>query len=232
MTDKPVRQIFFDTETTGIGSGHRILELGAVESIDRELTGNNFHRLINPQREIDEDAINIHGITHEMVHDKPLFSAVVEEFLAYIEDAEVIIHNASFDVKMVNNELNILSKEHDKNYGQFSHYCQISDSLELARKVVKSGKRNLDALCDYFHIDRSERTTHSAVLDCELLFRVYIALTSGQKELFVEEAKVANSAESEKPLADYRGLELPMAIVSAAEKELHQAFIKKHFSPK
>lgn len=223
-----IRQIFFDTETTGIGQGHRILELGAVESIDRVLTGNDFHHIINPERDIDEVAMKIHGITFEKVQDKPTFAEVVEDFLAYIKDAEVIIHNASFDVKMVNYELQLLSQSQGKDYGQLSDYCHITDSLALARKVLKSGKHSLDALCDHYRVDRSGRSFHSALLDCSLLFQVYVGLTSGQKELFAENKKQNNHQDyQEKPLADYQGIDLPHVVVLPQEQQRHEEFIRQ-----
>jgi DNA polymerase-3 subunit epsilon len=228
--DKPLRQIFFDTETTGIGRDHRILELGAVEAIDRQMTENTFHRLINPQRTIDEDAMKIHNITFEIIQDKPIFAEVVDDFIDYIKDAEIIIHNAPFDVGMINNEFNLLSKESEKNYGQLSDYCKITDSLEMARKIIKSGKRSLDALCDRFHIDRSERTVHSAVTDCKLLFHVYTALTSGQQELFIKKAKKKNKQQTLGPIEDYSHLKLPTVTVSEQELKLHEGFVEKYLT--
>lgn len=227
MREENSRKIFFDTETTGIGQGHRIIELGAVEAIERKLTGHDFHRIINPQREIDEVAMNIHGITQEIVQDKPLFADIVDDFLDYIRGAEVIIHNATFDVKMVDYELQLLSERQSKKYGQLSDYCHIVDSLAVARKVVKSGKHSLDALCDRYRIDRSQRTKHSAVLDCSLLFHVYIGLTSGQGELFAEGQRMQGSAKSNQPRRDYRQIKLPSVVVSKQEIKLHQAFMKK-----
>lgn len=223
---KKHRQIFLDTETTGIGIGHRILELGAIESIDRKLTGNDFHYIIDPQREIEETSMNIHGITYDIVHGKPLFADIVDEFLDYVRAAELIIHNAPFDIKMLDYELQLLSKKQSKKYGKMIDYCQITDSLLLSRKVFKKGKHSLDALCYRYRIDRRRRLKHSALLDCSLLFEVYINLTNGQIELFNKDSLKKNK-EKINPKRDYRKINLPEVVVSQEEESSHQNFMDK-----
>lgn len=178
-----VRQIVMDTETTGIdpAQGHRIVEIGCVEMIDRKLTGNTFHVYINPQRQMDAEVIAVHGITNEFVADKPLFREVANEFLAFIKDSEMIAHNATFDVNFLNHELKMLQR----GLGNVEDYCTIIDSLALARKKHPGQKNNLDALCKRYFIDNSARTFHGALLDSEILAEVYLAMTGGQTSLLL-----------------------------------------------
>ncbi len=175
------RLVVLDTETTGleVGKGHRIVEIGCVELIQRRKTGNHFHRYINPQRDIDEGARAVTGLTEEFLADKPLFAAIADDFLAFVDGAEVIIHNAAFDVGFLEAEL---ERSHP-GQARFSERVSVTDTLLMARERFP-GKRNaLDALCSRFDIDNSHRTLHGALLDAELLAEVYLAMTAGQGDL-------------------------------------------------
>jgi DNA polymerase-3 subunit epsilon len=179
-----MRQIILDTETTGLSpkEGHRIIEIGCVEMVNRRLTGNHFHQYLNPEREIDAGAIAVHGISNEFLADKPLFASVAEELMQYLEGAELVIHNAPFDVGFLNHELQMLA-------GQFKHIeacCTVLDTLQLARKKHPGQKNNLDALCKRYHVDNSNRELHGALLDAQILAQVYLAMTGGQGSLFGE----------------------------------------------
>lgn len=177
-----MRQIFLDTETTGLDpkQGHRIIEVAGVEMINRRLTGKHFHRYINPQREIDAGAQQVHGISLEFLQDKPLFRDIAGEFLDYVGDAELIIHNAPFDVGFLNAELALLGRE------RIEAHCAITDTLKMAKEMRPGQRNNLDALCRFFQIDNSGRTLHGALLDAELLAEVYLAMTRGQESLMIE----------------------------------------------
>ena len=176
-----MRQIVMDTETTGIdpAQGHRIVEIGCVEIIDRKLTGNTFHVYINPERMMDEEVIAVHGITNEFVADKPLFADVAQDFLDFVRGSEMIAHNATFDANFLNHEL----KKMNPKLGKVEDYCTVVDSLALARKKHPGQKNNLDALCKRYYIDNSARTFHGALLDSEILAEVYLAMTGGQTTL-------------------------------------------------
>jgi DNA polymerase-3 subunit epsilon len=178
-----MRRIVLDTETTGLYAklGDRIIELGCVEVLSRRLTGNHFHRYVNPERESDEGALKVHGITSEFLQDKPRFAEVMAEFLEYIKGAELIIHNAAFDVEFLNRELALAGMP------SIDRHCEgIVDTLRLA-KDLHPGKRNsLDALCERYQVDHSHRALHGALLDAELLADVYLAMTRGQGRLAIE----------------------------------------------
>jgi DNA polymerase-3 subunit epsilon len=175
-----MRQIVLDTETTGLepSEGHRIIEIGCVELLNRRLTGRTFHRYLNPDREIDEGAIEVHGITNEMVADKPRFADVVAEFVEFVEGAELIIHNAPFDVGFLNHELKLCG--HDS---RIEAMCGVLDTLKLAREMHPGQKNNLDALCRRYDVDNTHRALHGALLDAEILADVYLAMTGGQTSL-------------------------------------------------
>jgi DNA polymerase III subunit epsilon len=172
------RQIVLDTETTGLdpNQGHRVIEIGCVELIDRKLTGRHFHQYINPEREIDEGAQQVHGISLESLADKPLFAAIVEDFLEFVEGSELVIHNAPFDLGFLNKELSLLGP----NRGILEESCQVLDSLVLARQMHPGQRNSLDALCKRYFIDNSQRDLHGALLDAELLAEVYLLMTGGQ----------------------------------------------------
>lgn len=179
-----MRQIVLDTETTGIGSelGHRVIEIGCVELFERKLTGKHYHIYLNPQREVDEGAFRVHGISSEFLQDKPLFHDILPEFLAFIDKAELIIHNAPFDVGFLNAELKRAKWAH-----RLENHCTIFDTLALARKKHPGQRNSLDALCKRYDVDNSNRQKHGALLDAEILAFVYLAMTGGQSKLFVED---------------------------------------------
>lgn len=186
------RQIFIDTETTGFDYkvGNRIIEFGAVEVIDRKVTGNNLHFYCNPNYEVEAGALAVHGLTNEFLADKPLFEENVEKMIGFLKGAEVIIHNAAFDVPFINWELGLLK---NNKYGTLEqHVAKITDSLELARKKHPLQKNNLDALCKRYHIRNDHRTFHGALLDSELLADVYLAMTGGQTNLVLQTTKNAS----------------------------------------
>lgn len=176
-----MRQVVLDTETTGIepSQGHRIIEIGCVELIDRKLTGNHYHQYINPQREIDSGAIEVHGITNEYLADKPLFKDICADFLAFIDGAELVIHNAPFDVGFINHEFAMLQN----GPGKVEQYCGVLDTLVMARKKHPGQRNSLDALCKRYGIDNSMRDLHGALLDSEILADVYLLMTGGQTML-------------------------------------------------
>ncbi|MEQ9208239.1 MAG: DNA polymerase III subunit epsilon, partial [Pseudomonadales bacterium] len=176
-----MRQVVLDTETTGleISQGHRIIEIGGVELDNRRLTGRTYHQYVKPEREIDVGAQEVHGITLEFLADKPVFAEIAEEFLQFIDGAELVIHNASFDVGFIDNEFGLLNKD----LGKVADHCRILDSLALARNKHPGQKNSLDALCKRYEIDNSGRDLHGALLDAELLALVYLAMTGGQVNL-------------------------------------------------
>ncbi len=179
-----MRQIVLDTETTGLepAQGHRIIEIGAVELIDRRLTGNHFHHYLQPDREIDEGALSVHGITREFLADKPRFEEIAQDFIDYIKGAELLIHNAPFDVGFINYELERLGPS----WGQLEDYCTVVDTLALARRLHPGQKNSLDALCRRYQVDNSQRQLHGALLDSEILADVYLLMTGGQASLSLE----------------------------------------------
>lgn len=175
------RQIILDTETTGINpkDGHRIIEIGCVELINRRFTGNNFHVYINPQRIIDAEAVAVHGITNERLKDEPVFRQIAKSFYDYIQGAELVIHNAAFDVGFINHEFSMLQPP----LPPVAQYCTVLDTLMLAREMHPGQKNNLDALCRRYDINNSHRTLHGALLDAEILADVYLLMTGGQVSL-------------------------------------------------
>lgn len=179
-----MRQIVLDTETTGLEpkQGHRIIEIGCVEMIDRQLTGNNFHQYLQPDRVIDQAAMDVHGITNEFLADKPHFEDLADDFMEYISGAELIIHNAPFDVGFIDNELQLLGKEWQK----LSTYCQVVDTLVMAKKLHPGQRNSLDALCKRYEINNSHRELHGALLDSEILAEVYLTMTGGQTVLSLD----------------------------------------------
>jgi DNA polymerase-3 subunit epsilon len=176
-----VRQIVLDTETTGLepAEGHRIIEIGCVELIDRRLTRNNFHQYLQPDREIDQGAVEVHGITNEFLRDKPRFSDIAGDFIDYIGDAELIIHNAPFDVGFLDHELGGWREDAPRIAG----LCRVTDTLAMARALHPGQRNTLDALCKRYEVDNSQRQLHGALLDAEILADVYLAMTGGQVSL-------------------------------------------------
>jgi DNA polymerase-3 subunit epsilon len=180
-----MRQIVLDTETTGLdpAQGHRIIEIGCVEMINRRLTGNNYHQYINPDREIDQGAIDVHGITNEFLADKPEFTDVATDFLEYVGDAELIIHNAPFDIGFLDHELRRIQGDDARG---MDTRCSVVDTLKMARQMHPGQKNDLDSLCKRYSVDNAQRTLHGALLDAEILADVYLAMTGGQTGLFEE----------------------------------------------
>ncbi len=177
-----MRQVVLDTETTGLSAqeGHRIIEIGCVELLDRRETGHNFHVYINPRREVDEGALAVHGLSNDFLQSKPLFEEVIQSFWDYIGGCEVLIHNAPFDVAFLNHELSLLPKHTQP----FDEYSTIVDTLALARAKHPGVRNSLDALCRRYSVDNSSRELHGALLDASLLAKVYLAMTGGQFNLF------------------------------------------------
>jgi len=220
-----MRQIILDTETTGLdpAQGHRIVEVGAVEIAGRTLTGNTFHTYLNPDRDSDPEALNVHGLDTEFLADKPRFADVAPDLLAFIADAELVIHNAAFDVKFLNAEL-----ERARRGSLAEHGCRVTDSLMVAREM-RPGKRNsLDALCDAFDITRAHRTLHGALLDARLLAEVWLAMTRGQEALLIDDpqpAEPARVAVAAAPLKKVDASALPIIYANAEEIAAHEEFL-------
>ena len=207
------RQIVLDTETSGLEVvlGHRIIEIGAVEIVNRRLTGNRFHRYINPDREIELGALEVHGLSAEFLQDKPRFHEVAGEFLEFVRGAELIIHNAPFDVGFLDHELRLLDRQ------PIAQHCpEITDTLRLARDLHPGKRNGLDALCERYQVDNSARTLHGALLDAELLAEVYLAMTRGQETLLMDLIPAARGAGAME--VDLSTFEL--VVVSATQDEL------------
>ena len=188
-----MRQVVLDTETTGLEprEGHRIIEIGCVELVGRKLTGNTYHQYLQPDRVIDAGAIEVHGITNEFLTDKPRFADVAKEFIDFIRGAELVIHNAPFDVGFINNEFKLLE---GNDWGQVSEYATVLDTLTMARKLHPGQKNNLDALCKRYAVDNSNRELHGALLDSEILADVYLMMTGGQTALSLGAETEANAS--------------------------------------
>lgn len=194
------RQIVLDTETTGIEirHGNRIIEIGCVEMIDRKMTGNNYHQYIQPDRESEEGALGVHGITSEFLADKPRFHEIAADFLEYVKGAELIIHNAPFDVGFIDYELSLLSGD----WGSITDICTILDSLVMARDMHPGQRNSLDALCKRYDINNAHRELHGALLDSEILGDVYLAMTGGQVMLSLDtqSTQVSNDDEEDESI--------------------------------
>ena len=190
-----MKQIVLDTETTGLEpkQGHRIIEIGCVELINRRETKRNFHQYLNPEREIEDGAYNVHGLSNEFLSDKPRFADIAQDFIDFIKDSELIIHNAPFDVGFINSELKLMGKK----WGQVEDYCKVFDTLLLAREKHPGQKNNLDALCKRYDVDNSNRDLHGALLDAEILLDVYLGMTGGQTDLSLEQIEIKKSNENE-----------------------------------
>lgn len=215
-----MRQVVLDTETTGLepSQGHRLIEIGCVELFNRRLTGRHYHVYLNPDREIDAGAIEVHGITNEFVADKPRFCDVVHEFLDFIRDAEIIIHNAAFDVGFINHELNLLGRD----LPPMATICQIVDTLAMARQRHPGQKNSLDALCSRYGVDNSQRELHGALLDAEILAEVYLLLTGGQTALALagDELSVESSGTATTLIRRISSERPRLRVVRAADQEL------------
>ncbi|MBI2312129.1 MAG: DNA polymerase III subunit epsilon [Betaproteobacteria bacterium] len=216
-----MRQIFLDTETTGLdpGQGHRVIELAAVEMVNRRLTGNRGHWYVNPEREIDEGALQVHGLSREFLQDKPRFRDVCQAFLDFISGAELVIHNAPFDVAFLDSELGMIGLP------AVAGYCAgVVDTLKLAKELHPGKKNSLDALCERYQVDNSKRTLHGALLDAELLAEVYLAMTRGQDSLAIDMGRGPASAQG--PGIRVEGLELPVIAASADELAAHAGLLE------
>ena len=216
-----MRQIFLDTETTGLNpdTGDRIIEIGCVELLHRKLTGSHKHFYLNPGRESHEDALRIHGISNEFLRDKPPFSAIVDELLAYLAGAEVIIHNAPFDVGFLNKELELIGRD------PFPPCVgSITCSLAMAKELFPGKRNSLDMLCDRLEVDNSGRTLHGALLDAELLADVYINMTRGQEALLIE-ADTGHDDAHAMVQVDLSTFHLPVLTASDAERAAHDAIL-------
>jgi DNA polymerase-3 subunit epsilon len=220
-----MRQVVLDTETTGLetAEGHRIIEIGGVELINRRFTGRQLHRYVNPERDIDDGAFEIHGLSREFLADKPTFAEVADEILAFLDGAELIIHNAPFDVSFLNYELSLLPGRRPR----ITDCCQVTDSLALARHKHPGQKNSLDALCRRYQVDNSARTLHGALLDAEILADVFLLMTGGQTALFAVDGDQASDAgnDFEGPLLP--GDRPPLKVVAASVDELtaHEAWL-------
>ena len=190
-----MRQIVLDTETTGLSTsqGHRIIEIGCIEMVNRRLTGREYHRFLNPERDVDEGAQAVHGIGREQLENEPFFREIVDEFLDFIRDAELVIHNAEFDVGFLEYELQLMEHPQPK----ITDHCLVLDTLKIAREMHPGQRNSLDALCKRYSVDASKRDVHGALIDSELLARVYLAMTGGQSSLLLDdEAPAAGPAAS------------------------------------
>ena len=231
-----MRQIVLDTETTGLSTaqGHRIIEIGCLEMVNRRLTGREFHRFLNPDRDIDEGAVAVHGISRDQLETEPRFHEIVDDFLEFVTDAELVIHNADFDVGFIDHELKLM--KHAK--PRISDHCQVLDTLSLARKIHPGQRNSLDALCKRYEVDASKRDVHGALIDSELLARVYLAMTGGQSSLLLDEEKAdvgarlaGDNSEAGSPArraptddADYK---LTVIQATAEEAAAHEAMLEK-----
>ncbi len=213
-----MRQIVLDTETTGLDpkSGHRIIEIACLEMVNRKITGNHLHVYVNPERDIERDAAAVHGITSEFLKDKALFHEISPQFLEYVKDAELIIHNAPFDVGFINMELGRIHKK----LGKIEDYCKIIDSLKIARQLHMGQRNSLDALCKRYGVDNSHREFHGALLDAELLAKVYLLMTGGQVALFGEELEHQQEAKQQDNIVQVRTAHGNLRVVYADEVEL------------
>jgi DNA polymerase III subunit epsilon len=223
-----MRQIVLDTETTGLdpAEGHRIIEIGCVEIVNRRSTDNTFHIYINPEREIDQGAIDIHGITNQFLADKPRFADVARDFLEFVKGAELIIHNAPFDVGFFDHEFKRLDAEGKPR--TIADFCTVVDTLALARKLHPGQKNDLDSLCKRYSVDNTQRTLHGALLDAEILADVYLAMTGGQTGLFDEGSAHAKSeaARIEIRRVDAKRPSLRVLHPTAEELDAHAAWLE------
>lgn len=222
------RQIILDTETTGllIKEGHRIIEIGCWEIINRRSTGRHFHHYINPQRLVDPGAFQVHGISDQFLQDKPLFAEVAADFLNFITGAELIIHNASFDLGFLNAELKRINKDHSP----LEELCAVIDTLTFARQKHPGQSNSLDALCRRYQVNNTQRDLHGALLDAKLLAQVYLAMTGGQELLFTQDdqhnlPQQSLSTAANLKLAMSRRQPLPVLLPTAEELQAHQAFL-------
>ena len=221
------RQILLDTETTGLDpkSGHRVIEIGCVEIVNRKFTGSEFHTYLNPEREIDEEAEKIHGLSFEFLSDKPKFYEVLDEFLEYIKDSELLIHNAPFDIGFINHEIKLHSKK-----GPFVETIvdKITDTLQIAREKHPGQRNSLDALAQRYEVGGYDRSYHGAILDSKILGDVYLAMTGGQSDLFQANAANQKSAEAEtkSDVSSIKGAKIVLTSISEDEEKRNLDYLK------
>lgn len=222
-----MRQIVLDTETTGLepSQGHRIIEIGCVEVAQRRLTGRHFHQYIHPEREIDEAAQEVHGISLEFLADKPVFALIADEFLEFVRGAELLIHNAPFDIGFLDAELARLGPS----YGRMSDYCQVTDTLLMARRKHPGQRNSLDALCKRYDVDNSQRELHGALLDAEILADVYLLMSGGQTDLSLgsDEVEVETDQEPKSRHISREGLALKILPARNDEIDAHQQLLTR-----
>jgi len=220
-----LRQVVLDTETTGIGEGHKIIEIGCIELVDRKFTGRQYHQYVNPQRLVDPEAMEVHGITDEFLQDKPLFAHVANDFIDFISGGQLVIHNAPFDVGFMDREFSQLS-----GYPKTADICTVLDTLVLARKMHPGQRNSLDALCRRYGIDNSHRELHGALLDSEILADVYLLMTGGQTNLILESAANLQGGEALVATAGTIDAGLTSQLktwgVSAAEQQEHNRVLE------
>jgi DNA polymerase III subunit epsilon len=216
-----MRQIVLDTETTGLdpAQGHRVIEIGALEILNRRITGATYHVYLNPERDIDAGALQVHGLSREFLSDKPRFADVAAEFLDFVRDAELIIHNAPFDIGFLNAELAYLED------GPMKRYCGVLDTLKLAKGLHPGQKNNLDALCRRYFVDNAGRTFHGALLDAQLLAEVYLAMTRGQETLGIDISQPALAGGTMTQRQPGHAHALKVVRASEAERVLHGAYL-------
>lgn len=216
-----MRQVVLDTETTGLDplQGHRVIEIGCVEIQNRRLTGNHFHKYLNPEREVDQAAVEVHGLTSEFLADKPRFDQIEQEFLDFVSGAELIIHNAPFDIGFLDHELGNTRSKHQ----EMAQYCTVLDTLLLAREKHPGQRNNLDALCKRYGVDNTQRQLHGALLDAEILADVYLIMTSGQSSFALKEesSEASNSGKIARSL-DPNRKSLKVITATAEELESHR----------
>ncbi len=216
-TSKAIRQVVLDTETTGMNKdgnvclGHRIIEIGCVEIINRRLTGRHYHVYIKPDREVDPEAVTVHGITDQFLQDKPSFSEVADEFIDFIKGAELVIHNAPFDVAFMDQEFRFLNKKTQPT----EEIATVTDTLAMAKNIFPGKRNNLDALCDRYGIDNKHRVLHGALLDAEILADVYLFMTGGQAKLNLSSSNSNDSTTERRP----RQSQSPLTVIRATDEE-------------
>jgi DNA polymerase III subunit epsilon len=222
-----MRQVVLDTETTGLqpADGHRIIEIGCIELINRKFTGNRYHQFINPEREVEEGALAVHGITNQFLQDKPVFADIAQKFMDFISDAELIIHNAPFDIGFINHELNLTKQ----NWKPLTKYCRVIDTLVMARQLHIGQRNNLDALCKRYSVDNSQRDLHGALMDAHLLAQVYLAMTGGQGSLFEDMQPTAVKTEKQTDVVFTTPVSRKIPVLLASEHELveHEKQLQK-----
>lgn len=224
-----MRQIILDTETTGLSpeDGHRVIEIGCLELVNRRLTGEFRHYYLNPERSIERAAEEVHGLTEAFLADKPRFAQVADDFIQFVTGAELVIHNAPFDVGFLNHELRLWNKQHPP----LTQSCQVIDTLLLAKRKHPGQKNSLDALCRRYHVDNSSRHYHGALLDAELLAQVYLLMTGGQTTLFAQDLNESQDAQAASlqptQAGTRRTVHTPVLAATAEELAAHAAMLAK-----